>query len=606
MKEPGSRLVVALYLVLWLGATSAVKADIIDNEMLLQPIDAHLNQKFGHSVAINGTNAVIGAPENAQRVGAAYVYSKFGTNWLLQQKLVPIQAATNELVGFSVAINGNLLALGAPGFDPNPSTANPGGVYVYMQTNGVWLQQARLNEPDGQRGDRFGVSVALSGQSIVIGSSFHSDFRATNNGAIYVFDLTAIGWQLSAKIVPNDLTNNSFFGQSVAMSGDTVIVGANNSLVGPTNFPLVSSGAAYVFVRRPVTSFFAPWSLQQKLLPTNLFGGTQFGFSVAIEGETALVGAPSTANGGAVDAFVRSNGIVWTQQTQIVASNLTRGDRFGASVALQGTRAVIGAPNKASNNVVGVGAAYVFSQLPEESTNAVSATNRIAALLQPPTFRQTNALVFTNASGEMTVFVPTDAPTETNVVAETNSTNVTNAISENNAGWVQEQEMRPLQTSTDFHFGFSVAVGTPGILVGTPFPTIGTGDGAAYVFTSSESILSILSATATPSVLTPQTVSLVPVTISVVTSDTNATSRIVSVTSNQSVVGQGVSSTTPDWIITGPLTLLLRAENDNAFSVNRVYNILVESADRFGNLATVNVPVIVLPATQPVAATLTP
>jgi hypothetical protein len=245
MKQTTTRFIAALSLALTLAFAGSTRADVVDSERLLQPLDPHRFQDFGYSVAINGSNAVIGAPEAALRVGAAYVYTKNGSNWVQVQKLVPIQASTNDLVGISVAIDNDLLAVGAPGFDPVPGNANPGAVYIFQQTNGVWFQQARLTAPDGQRGDRFGVSVAMSGGSIVVGSSFHSDFGATNNGSIYAFDFTAAGWQLAAKITPNDLTNNSNFGQRVALDGNTLIAGASNSLATTGLVTTVTPGAAY-------------------------------------------------------------------------------------------------------------------------------------------------------------------------------------------------------------------------------------------------------------------------------------------------------------------------------------------------------------------------
>ena len=574
------------------------KAEVVDTAKLLQPIDPHLNQDFGYAVAISGTNAVVGAPESALQPGVGYVYSKFGTNWIFQQKLVPVQATTNSLAGISVSIDGDRLALGAPGFNTNLSNADPGVVYIYQQTNGVWGQQAQLFAPDGQRADKFGVSIALSGLSIVIGSSFHNDLGETNNGSIYVFDLTDAGWQLSTKILPNDLTNSSFFGQRVAMSGNTLIACASSSLVTVGNFLLTSPGAAYVYTRTNVTPFFAPWSLQQKLLPNDFTDGGGFGYSVALDGDTALIGAPFTTEGGAVFAFNRI-GNVWTQQTQIVSSDLTNGDNFGFSIALQGTRAVIGAEGKNSNNIVGLGAAYVFAETNVFIDTNVFTTNN-TVLVQTNTFTDTNAFAPTNALtpptflAQSNLFIDSSVFASNNVVAATNELALTNGVGTTNSGWTEQQELLPLQTANNFEFGFSVGIGAQGILVGTPAAQIGRGTGAAYMFGSSESILSIVSATASPpAILTPRNHLFVPVTINVVTTGSNVTCRIISVTSNQPDVGIGPNADAPDSIITGDLTVLLRAEGTDNVNVDRVYNILVACTDQFGNVVTTTVPVIV-------------
>jgi hypothetical protein len=367
----------------------------------------------------------------------------------------------------------------------------------------------------------------MNGQSIVIGSSFHDDFGATNNGSIYVFDFTAIGWQLAAKITPNDLTNNSNFGQRVAINGRTVVATAATSLFSTnTNvtFTVTTPGASYVYLRSETNQYFRPWNLQQKLVPTNAAAGDQFGYSVAVSADTVLVGAPFSSSGGSVYAYAR-NDTNWTLQTQLVSSNLTKGDNFGFSISMMANRALIGAEGKVSNNISGLGAAYIFEQ------------------------------------------------------ADTN--------------WFEQQELLPLQQGTDFAFGFSTAIGALGMIVGASSATIAQGTGAAYAFTSSQSIVSIISATATPSVLISENQLLVPVTITVQTTGSNVTSRIIAVTSNQPAVGRGTAADAPDWIITGDLTVLLRAEGDDNIDIDRVYRVLVESTDSFGNIATTTVPVIV-------------
>ena len=602
------RRIVAFILLIVAAATGGLRAEVVDSEMLLLPFDHHLNQAFGYSVAISGGTAVVGAPEDALRVGSAYVYNKVGTNWVFRQKLIPIEGGTNDLIGISVAIDSDLLAIGAPGFNPGftNSVANQGYAYIFQRnTNGDWVQQARLFAPDAQRDDRFGVSVALSGQSVVIGSSFHDDFGNTNNGSIYAFDLTGSGWQLTAKITPDDLTNNSFFGQRVAMSGNTIIACASSSLVPVGNFFLTSPGAAYVYTRTNVTPYYFPWNLQQKLLPGNFTNSGQFGYSVALDGDTALVGAPFTSEGGTVFSFIR-NGNVWTNQTQLVPGDRTNGDNFGSSIALQGTRAVIGAVGKDSNNITGLGAAYVFTQ-----TNALFGTNFFAftnAFAQTNTFADTNvfaptnALVQTDAFANTNIFAPTNVFPPANAIVATNELGETNLSAQVNVGWTEQEELRPLQASDNFEFGFSVAIGNQGVLVGAPAAPIGRGTGAAYVFGSSESIGSIVSATASPSILTPPNRLLVPVTIIVVTTGSNVISKIVSVTSNQADVGVGMNADAPDSIITGDLTVLLRAELPDNVNVDRVYSVLIESVDRFGNIAMTSVPVVVPHTLGPVPA----
>jgi hypothetical protein len=528
MTRLAARLIVAFIFMAGLAWPLVGHAEVVDSETLLVPGDAHFNQHFGYSVAVGGNTAVIGAPEDALLTGSANVYNKVGSNWVQLQKIIPPQAGSNDLVGISVAMENDLLAIGAPGFNPGltNSVGLNGTVYVYQRgTNGFWTEQARITAPDAQRNDRFGVSIAMNGQSLVIGSSFHSDFGATNNGSIYVFDFTAVGWQLAAKITPNDLTNNSNFGERVAISGDTIIAGAASSILSTgLVFNVLAPGAAYVYSRSTVDPFFRPWTFQQKLVPTNAAVADQFGFSVAVNNDTALVGAPFSASGGSVYAYTRT-ATNWTEQAQLVSSNSAAGDNFGFSVSFLGNRALIGAPGKTSDRVSGLGAAYIFEQ------------------------------------------------------ADT--------------AWFEQQELLPLQTAKNFQFGFSTAIDPAALIVGASSASIGRGTGAAYAFSSSQSIVSIISATANPSVLIAPDRVLVPVTITVETTGTNVTSRIIDVTSNQSPVGRGPSADAPDWVITGDLTLLLRAEGNDNIDIDRIYNVVVQSTDSFGNLATTTVPVIV-------------
>jgi hypothetical protein len=287
---------------------------------------------------------------------------------------------------------------------------------------------------------------------------------------------------------------------------------------------VTSPGAAYIYRRFDTNQYFRPWILEQKLVPTNAARRDQFGYAIALSGDTALVGAPFSPAGGSVYAYSR-NVTNWTLQTQLISTNQTNGDNFGASVSVLGNLALIGAPGTSSNDFLGLGAAYIFEQ------------------------------------------------TDTN--------------------WFQQQQLLPLQNGTNFEFGFSSAVGALGMLVGASSAPVGVGTGAAYAFSASQSIVGIVSATARPSILLVEDNSLVPVTITVVTTDTNVTSKIVSVSSNQATVGSGVNGDAPDWVITGDLTLLLRAEGDDNATVDRIYSIVVQASDNLGNTTTTVVPVIV-------------
>jgi hypothetical protein len=198
-------------------------------------------------------------------------------------------------------------------------------------------QQAELTASDGASGDQFGWSVAISGSTAVVGAD-----TPNGTGAAYVFVRSGTTWSQQAELTASDGTSNDEFGRSVAISGDTAMVGAHakNS----------ATGAAYVFVRSGTT-----WSQQAELTARDRRAGDFFGNRVAISGSTVVVGAPfKNSATGAAYVFVR--GTTWFQQAELTASDGVSGDFFGGSVAISGRTAVVGAPFKNS----ATGAAYVF------------------------------------------------------------------------------------------------------------------------------------------------------------------------------------------------------------------------------------------------------
>jgi hypothetical protein len=209
------------------------------------PRPAPLNQngnQFGQSVSLSGTTAIVGAPyQGALYTGAAYVFRENASGtWGQVAKLVASDAAENDQFGISVAISGNTAIVGA-----HHDNASTGAAYVFRETlPGTWSQIARLTAPDGAPGDEFGISVSISGNLAVIGS--HQD--DTSAGAAYLFrELGPDGWTFATKLTASDAANSDLLGTSVGVFGSTVIVGA------PGNDDAGSrSGSAYVFDVAPI------------------------------------------------------------------------------------------------------------------------------------------------------------------------------------------------------------------------------------------------------------------------------------------------------------------------------------------------------------------
>ncbi|NEX16856.1 MAG: hypothetical protein C1943_09565 [Halochromatium sp.] len=295
---------------------------------------------FGISVALDGDTALVGAPDyyyDGITTGAVFVFTRSGGVWSEQTKLIrPAAASINEDgFGRSVALDGDTALIGAADHGFNGEFS--GAAYVFTRSGEVWTQQAKLLASDGAPGDWFGRSVALHGDTALIGAPYSNEL----NGAAYVFSRLVDDWSQHAKLLASDGAVGDEFGISVALDGDTALIGA---LYDDDNGG--ESGAAYVIARR--RDFFDLWVEQAKLLPRDGAGGDEFGIAVALDGDTALIGAANEVsrgqNSGAAYVFTHSNGL-WSEQSKLLASDGAEADHFGWSVALDGDTALIGAPD---------------------------------------------------------------------------------------------------------------------------------------------------------------------------------------------------------------------------------------------------------------------
>ncbi|MGI8758559.1 MAG: Calx-beta domain-containing protein, partial [Acidimicrobiales bacterium] len=218
----------------------------------LTAIDAAAGDRFGRSVAVSGDTAVVGAYLDDDAFagtdsGSAHVFTRTGTTWAQQAKLTAIDAAAGDRFGRSVAVSGDTAVVGAP-FD-DPTDTDSGSAYVFTRTGATWAEQAKLTAADGAADDHFGRSVAVSGDTAVVGAHFDDDDDAgTDSGSAYVFTRTGTTWAQQAKLTAADAAAYDYFGYSVAVSGDTAVVGARGD-----DDAGLDSGSAYVFVPSPST-----------------------------------------------------------------------------------------------------------------------------------------------------------------------------------------------------------------------------------------------------------------------------------------------------------------------------------------------------------------
>ena len=260
---------------------------------------------FGYSVAVHEGVIVVGARGVGGNIGAAYVFTRPAAGWAAigdttEVKLTASDGGASDYFGQSVAVHGDTIVVGARGYGQSP-----GAAYVFT-TSDAWANdspQVKLTASDGKNGDQFGYSVAVNGDTVVVGAQRHD----RNKGSAYVFTKPDGGWvdkTETAKLTPSDRDTDDYFGSSVAVRGGTIVVGAPLADIYPDNGS--NSGAAYIFTQtKPANA--NDWSNDvnedhktetAKLILPRGEGvdeeDDKFGHSVALDGQSILVGAPQS------------------------------------------------------------------------------------------------------------------------------------------------------------------------------------------------------------------------------------------------------------------------------------------------------------------------
>lgn len=319
--------------------------------------DAAFKDAFGMAVAIDGDTAVIAAPQKTIGTnpfqGQVYVFVRSGAAWTEQSKLVASDGTAGDLFGSAVAISGDSLVVGAP-MKSVGVHADQGQAYVFVRSGTSWSEQARLVGSDGAKSDRFGNSVALHGDTVVVGASGKKVGSNYQQGQAYVYTRAGSSWSEQAKLIDNDGNASEVFGYPVSISKDTIAIGA----VFKTH-PTSNLGQVFVYVRSGVS-----WSEQAKLIASDGAFDDGYGWSVSISEDTIFVGAYGqevnmNARQGQVYVYTRS-GVLWSEQAKLTASDGEADDSFGIQVALSGSVAVIGAPLKTVGANRRQGQAYVY------------------------------------------------------------------------------------------------------------------------------------------------------------------------------------------------------------------------------------------------------
>jgi FG-GAP repeat len=310
--------------------------------------------ELGYAVALSGHTLVAGAPfgdgaSPGSGSGAAYVYARAGDgSWVLQARLVAPDGALADRFGYSVSISGDTVLVGAPYHDP-AAGSNAGAAYVFERSGGTWTLQQELTASDAASGDGFGYGVTVSGDLLAVGAVFDDTAGGADAGSAYVFARAGGTWVEEQKLVAPDARPVDYMTYRLSLSGDTLVAGGD----GIDTTAGTNAGAAYVFVR----SGNGTWSLQQKLTAPD---GAAFDYfaNVSISGDTIVVGADG-AGPGAAYVFVRAGG-GWTLQQKLVPSDGAGIDSFSWWTSLSGNTVVFGSPWANLPNAPVAGAAYVF------------------------------------------------------------------------------------------------------------------------------------------------------------------------------------------------------------------------------------------------------
>jgi hypothetical protein len=327
--------------------------------------DGAAEDRFGCAVALSGGTALIGAcvddvGANVDQ-GSATVFTRSGVTWSQQQKLTASDGAAYDQFGHAVALAGDTALVGVF-YDEVGANYDQGSAIVFVRSGMTWSLQQKLTAADGAAGDYFGYTVALSGDGYTaLGGAIYDDVGVNSSqGSATAFTRSGVSWMQQAQLNGSDGAAQDYFGYAVALSGDTAVIGVYQDDVGAD----VDQGSAYVFVR---DGRF--WKQQQQLIAADGAAGDQFGYAVALNGDTALVGAPyddvgGQSDRGSVTVFVRT-GALWEQQAVLTATlDGTAYDYFGRAVALSddGDTALVGAygDDVGANNAQG--SAYVFTR----------------------------------------------------------------------------------------------------------------------------------------------------------------------------------------------------------------------------------------------------
>ncbi len=339
-------------------AESKVWGSVVANET--SSFEAYYDNcdAYGSSVSVGEKYAVVGdykkgvSTNSAQ--GKVYIYQNYGASWSWVNDITSSDGSKDDYFGFSVSNDGDYIIVGAPHKKVGDNTLQ-GKVYIFHRGADHWVEEATLIPPDGAKDDFFGSAVSISGDYAVIAAA-NKELSYKKQGKVYVYHREGTTWTLQAEITANDGAENDFFGSSISISGEYIVIGAPGKNIEENE----KQGKVYIYHLEGDT-----WVEQANLLAHLGRSKEFFGFSVAIDGNYAIIGSPGMSHpNGSKDAgrayvFLRI-GETWHKTDVIEAYDGAKKDYFGYNVSIKGNYAIVGAYWKDVNGNKEQGKAYIF------------------------------------------------------------------------------------------------------------------------------------------------------------------------------------------------------------------------------------------------------
>jgi hypothetical protein len=405
----------------------------------LTPIDSHSNQYFGYSVSLNDSRLLVGSPEDFDNdiFGSAYLFDLAGSNWTQTQKINASDAINHDSFGKIVKLNNDRAVIGAHGTE---------SVYIFNNDGSTWIESQKITAFDSTGNDVFGKSLDMFGDRIVVGA-----YKNNNKGSAYVYDYNGLNWTFNTKLESGDGVNDDNYGYAVALSGQSVLVGAPRDDDRGEN-----SGSIYSYAYTG-----ANWGNTQKYITQVSSYKDEFGSAIAVSNTRAIIGSPNDNETGS--AYIYDfDGSSWIQSQKLFASDAEANDLFGKSVSILGDIAVVAAFNDDNSNGSNAGAVYVYKYI----GNKWEEIQKIIAPSANTSFYFGVTLVLSDTS----LFIREDAGVY---------------IYQNNGiEWIYSETLTvPLGTNNRTLLGNSISVDGNKVLIGDVLDNEnGDYSGAAYIF----------------------------------------------------------------------------------------------------------------------------